>query len=125
MLTRWGSAAQRSSTAMPWTNVYGVPRSLPALATGGPPPFSATGSVFRPAAGLPPAPYCNGPGRISLFCLVPHDQLWLARWLAVAILLVVASGWRPRYTGLFHWWVSFSFSVSATIPDGGEHATAG
>ena len=124
MLTRLGYAAQRCSTAMPWTNVYGVARSLLALATAGTLAFSATGSVFRPAAGLPPAPYCNGPGRISLFCLVPHDQLWLSRWLAVAILLVVASGWRPRYTGLFHWWVSFSFSVSATIPDGGDQATA-
>jgi antimicrobial peptide system SdpB family protein len=124
MLTRLGYAAQRWSTTTPWTNVYGVARSLLALATAGTLAFSATGSLFRPAAGLPQAPYCNGPGRMSLFCLVPHDQLWLARWLAVAILLVVASGWRPRYTALFHWWVSFSFAVSATIPDGGDQATA-
>lgn len=124
MLTRLGYAAQRWSTTTPWTNVYGVARSLLALATAGTVAFSTTGSLFRPAAGLPLAPYCNGPGRVSLFCLVPHDRLWLARWLAVAILLVVASGWRPRYTALFHWWVSFSFAVSATIPDGGDQATA-
>jgi antimicrobial peptide system SdpB family protein len=124
MLNRLGYVAQRWSMTTPWTNVYGVARSLLALATAGTLAFSAAGSLFRPAAGLPLAPYCNGPGRISLFCLVPHDQLWLGRWLAVAILLVVASGWRPRYTALFHWWVSFSFAVSATIPDGGDQATA-
>jgi antimicrobial peptide system SdpB family protein len=86
--------------------------------------FSTTGTLFRPAAGLAPAPYCVGPGRISIFCLVPRDRLWLAQWLAVAILLVVASGWRPRFTALFHWWIAFSFSVSPTIPDGGDQATA-
>ena len=124
MLTRLGSAAQRWSTTTPWTNVYGVARSLLALATAGTLTFSATGTLFRPAAGLPAAPYCPGPGRISLFCLVPHDRLWLARWLAVAILLVVASGWRPRVTAILHWWVAFSLFVSATIPDGGDQATA-
>jgi len=124
MLTRLGSAAQRWSMSTPWTNVYGVARSLLALATAGTIGFSGTGTLFRPAAGLPPAPYCIGPGHISLFCLVPHDRLWLARWLAVAILLVVASGWRPRFTAAFHWWVSFSFFVSTTIPDGGDQATA-
>ena len=124
MLTRLGIAAQRWSTTTPWTNVYGVARSLLALATAGTLAFNSPGTLFRPAAGLPPAPYCLGPGRISLFCLVPHDRLWLARWLGVAILLVVASGWRPRFTALFHWWIAFSLFVSATIPDGGDQATS-
>ena len=124
MLTRLGIAAQRWSTTTPWTNVYGVARSLLALATAGTLAFSAPGTLFRPAAGLPPAPYCLGPGRISIFCLVPQDRLWLARWLGVAILLVVASGWRPRFTALFHWWIAFSLFVSATIPDGGDQATS-
>src|SRR6202048_3251395 len=124
MLTRLGHAAKRWSTTTPWTNVYGVARSLLALATAGTLAFSATGSLFRPAAGLPLAPYCNGPGRISVFCLVPYDRLWLRRGLAVAILLVVPAGCRPGSPALFHWWVSFSFAVSAPIPDGGDQATA-
>src|SRR5438552_2260717 len=124
MLTRVGIAAQRWSTTTPWTNVYGVARSLLALAPAGTLAFSAPGTLFRPAAGLPPAPYCLGPGRISIFCLVPQDRLWLARWLGAAILLVVASGWRPRFTALFHWWIAFSLFVSATIPDGGDQATS-
>src|SRR5438552_1957644 len=124
MLTRLGIAAQRWSTTTPWTNVYGVARSLLALAPAGTLAFSAPGTLFRPAAGLPPAPYCLGPGRISIFCLVPQDRLWLARWLGAAILLVVASGWRPRFTALFHWWIAFSLFVSATIPDGGDQATS-
>lgn len=124
MLTRLGSTANRWSVTTPWTNVYGVARSVLALATASTLAFSATGTLFRPAVGLPPAPYCLGPGRISLFCLVPHDRLSLARWLGVAILLVVASGWRPRVTAIFHWWVAFSLFVSITIPDGGDQATA-
>src|SRR6202011_1493848 len=124
MLTRLGSTANRWSMTTPWTNVYGVARSVLALATASTLAFSATGTLFRPAVGLPPAPYCLGPGRISLFCLVPHDRLSLARWLGVAILLVVASGWRPRVTAIFHWWVAFSLFVSITIPDGGDQATA-
>jgi antimicrobial peptide system SdpB family protein len=37
---------------------------------------------------------------------------------------VVASGWRPRYTAIFHWWISFSLNSSAIIVDGGDQVTA-
>jgi antimicrobial peptide system SdpB family protein len=124
MLTRLGTYARTWSTTTPWTNVYGLARTLLALATAGTLTFSATETLFRPAAGLPPAPYCTGVGRISLFCLVPNDRLWIARWVSVAILLVVASGWRPRFTALLHWWISFGLYVTITIPDGGDQATA-
>jgi antimicrobial peptide system SdpB family protein len=54
---------------------------------------------------------------------VPHEDLRLAQLVAAAVLLVVASGWRPRLTGIPHWWISYSFAVSATIPDGGDQVT--
>src|SRR5437588_12362569 len=75
---------------------------------------------FRPALGFPGVPACVGAGRLSFFCLIPREDLALGQAIAATILLVVASGWRPRLTGVPHWWISYSFAVSATIPDGGD-----
>lgn len=57
---------------------------------------------------------------MSLFSLFGRDALELARSIAVAILALVCIGWRPRWTGILHWWVSFSFSISAVLVDGGD-----
>src|SRR5262249_38040899 len=69
-------------------------------------------------------PICDGMARIGFFCWFGGHHLELARWVAVALLLVVASGWRPRLTGLVHWWIAFSFQASATLIEGGDQATA-
>lgn len=124
MLTRLVLLGQSWASVAPWTNVYGVGRSLLATGTALTLAASAPETLFRPALGLPPAPYCVGPMNLSFFCLFPRDALWLARWVAVAILLIVASGWRPRLTAVPHWWISSSFFVSATIPDGGDQVAA-
>lgn len=124
MLTRVGLLGQSWASFAPWTNVYGVGRSLLAIGTAATLAASAPETLFRPALGLPPAPYCVGPTNLSFFCLFPQDALWLARWVAVAILLIVASGWRPRLTAVPHWWISWSFFASATIPDGGDQVGA-
>lgn len=120
MLTRLGTTVERATAAPPWTNVYGTARSLLALCTLGTLLFSSTATLFRPALGVPPAPYCDGIAAGSIYCLVGPDQLWLARLVSIAVLIVVASGWRPRWTALPHWWVAASLAVSATIPDGGD-----
>ena len=124
MLTALGRAARVWAHEPPWTNVYGVARTLLALGTAGTLAASATDTLFRPALGVPPAPYCIGPTKLSLFCLVRHDDLTIARWLAVAVLLVVASGWRPRLTAIPHWWIAFSVQTSMTLVDGGDQVTA-
>src|SRR2546430_12194336 len=76
--------------------------------------------LFPPAGGFGGVPACVGAGRLSFFCLIPREDLALGQAIAAVILLVVASGWRPRLTGVPHWWISYSFAVSATIPDGGD-----
>ena len=108
----------------PWTNVYGVARTLLALGTLLTLTSNPTRVLFAPAAGLEPPPFCHGAGAISLFCIVGEGRLELARWIAVALLVVVASGWRPRVTALAHWWVAFSLQVSAMTLDGGDQITA-
>src|SRR5437867_307525 len=119
-----GRTARRRANGAPWTSAYGLARTVLALGTAGTLAANAPSTLFRPALGLPPAPYCTGPTQISLFCLLPSEQLWLARSLALAILFVVASGWRPRITAIPHWWVAFSLQVSATVLDGGDQVTA-
>ncbi|AEN14050.1 hypothetical protein GTW44_19105 [Streptomyces sp. SID8360] len=108
---------------VPWTNVYGLARTLLALGTLGTMAFSSTGTLFRPVATQGDYPICTGPMRAGVFCLAPEDGLTATRWLCVLVLLVVASGWRPRWTALPHAWVSFSFFSGIAIADGGDQVT--
>jgi antimicrobial peptide system SdpB family protein len=102
-------------------NTYGIGRSLLALAT-----FSAlvttpAGALFPPVLGRPQAPACGGVTAISGFCLGPGSVGLDARRLVLAALLIpVIIGWRPRYFGVLHWWVTFSFVSSIALPDGGD-----
>ncbi len=66
----------------------------------------------------------DGVGGASLYCQVPEGELWIAKWIAIAILVVVASGWRPRITGILHWWVSWSYFSSSMMMEGGDQLTA-
>ncbi|MFB4426945.1 sporulation-delaying protein SdpB family protein [Streptomyces sp. QL37] len=108
---------------MPWTNVYGLARTLLALGTLGTLAFSSTGTLFRPVATQGDYPICTGPMRAGVFCLAPENGLTETRWLCVLVLLVVASGWRPRWTALPHAWVSFSLFSGIAIADGGDQVT--
>ncbi|WP_338054315.1 sporulation-delaying protein SdpB family protein [Streptomyces spiramenti] len=105
---------------LPWTAVYGLARTLVALATLGTVLFSSTDSLFRPVSGIEESVSCGGVSGIGVFCLVPEDRLTAARLLCVAVLLVVASGWRPRWTALPHAWVTFSVWGNIAISDGGD-----
>lgn len=125
MLTRLGIRAREWVRGpAPWSNVYGLARTLIALGTCGTLAFSHSSTLFRPAVGVSQAPICEGIRQTSLFCLLPSDWLEVARWVAVAVLLVIASGWRPRWTGLPHWWVAISLHWSGVLTDGGDQIAA-
>jgi len=124
VLSRIGGAAASLAQVSPWTNVYGLARTLMALGTLGTLLFSHSSSVFRPAQGMPDFPNCQGIARFAIFCVVPDGQLELARFLSIGLLLLVVIGWRPRLTAIGHWWVTVSFMASATIPDGGDQISA-
>lgn len=114
---------EKLESACPWTNVYGFARSLLATGTALTLLFNKSDIFFRPAAGLGSCPICLGITKIGIFCLAdPH--LELARWMCIIALAVVASGWRPRFTAFFHWWISFSLQTSAITLDGGDQVTA-
>lgn len=119
-----GHKARRwAETETPWTNVYGVARSLLAIGTAATLLFNDSTILFRPASGITQTIICENLARVGLFCLLPA-HLEVARWAAVLILLVVASGWRPRVTGLLHCWVAYSLQTSAITLDGGDQVTA-
>jgi antimicrobial peptide system SdpB family protein len=61
--------------------------------------------------------------KATLYCLLP-THLDLARLLATVGLLLVASGWRPRITGILHWWIAFSYQLTASTLEGGDQAAA-
>lgn len=114
------------ANARPWTNVYGAARSLLALATATTLMVNPAGVLFRPlAGGVDQVPLAlNGLQRLGLFALFGEPRLDLARWVAAAILVVVASGWRPRWTAVPHWWISLSLQMNAVMVDGGDQVTA-
>lgn len=108
----------------PWTNAYGLARTIMALATAATLAVNNAEILFKPALGVTEYPACTN--TVSIFCLVPNTYLWLniLRWICVGILLVIASGWRPRITAFFHWWICYSLQVSALTIDGGEQVAA-
>jgi antimicrobial peptide system SdpB family protein len=120
-LDRLGAGALAAVQAGPWSNVYGMARTLLALGLLATLATSDASDLFRPSAGVASYPYCQGVAGYSLFCVMDPD--W-ARPVAIVVLLVAASGWMPRFTALPQWWVTVSFQASATIPDGGDQVAA-
>ncbi len=112
-MVKLGRNAHDRAQVNPWTNVYGFARSLIAMAT-------AATLLFNPAELLfYPKSSCEGLNRVGLICMLGHHDE-LGRWIMIVGLLVVASGWRPRITGVFHWWFTFSFWAATRMGDGGE-----
>jgi antimicrobial peptide system SdpB family protein len=112
--------SRRFGIPHPWTFTIGLARSGIALATMATLAATPTDSLFRTLRGGAGAPSCEGVTSIGLFCLSGSGGRELATWLAVAILLVVASGWWPRFTAVPHWWITFSVFSGIAIPDGGD-----
>lgn len=124
-LARWGVHARAwSRTSDPWSNVYGFARTLIAASTALTLAFNRTSVLFLPGPSGEAPLFCDGVKRAGYFCAFPADRLELSRWIAVALLALVASGWRPRITGMLHWWISFGLHAGARTVDGGDSAAA-
>lgn len=115
----------QASRCRPWTNVYGVARALLATCTLTSLLFHNSDQLFRPT-GITARVLSGGElwSRLSIFGMFSDSHLDLGRWISVAILLVVIAGWRPRVTGVLHWWVAYSFAVSCMLVEGGDQIVA-
>lgn len=108
----------------PWTNVYGLARSLLALATLLTLVSDSSERLFHPLIVDDPGIFDRSAiAGASLFFLA-RNHLAAAKLLAILVLLLVISGWRPRLTALPHWWISYSFAASAAMIDGGDQVAA-
>ncbi len=115
-------ARQFAGERSPWTNVYGLARTLLAISTLLTLIANDASTLFIPLARVvTQAPFCDGHAAFGLFC--QSDDLEAARWVAIVLLIIVASGWRPRITGALHWWVAASLQSSASLLDGGDQIT--
>jgi antimicrobial peptide system SdpB family protein len=117
-VARLGRWLRPRLAAAPWSSGLGLARTVLALGTAG------TLVATAPSDMATNATTCSGLGSAGLFCAVPTWHGHLARWAAVAVLLLVASGWRPRLTAIPHWYVSWSFLANLTVLDGGDQVTS-
>jgi antimicrobial peptide system SdpB family protein len=110
----------------PWTNVYGLARTLLALSLAITLGFNDLSDLFMPRGNGGVIGFeCNlALSKAGLFCLAEEANAQLARGFALLVLLVTASGWRPRITGPLHWYVAFSFQANANVVDGGDQLGA-
>jgi len=118
-LGRWARPKVMSPV---WGTGLGLARTVLALGTLGTLVFTDPAILMsRLANGVVP-PMCADATKAGIWCVTPN--LGWGRWVSVAILLIVASGWRPRLTAIPHWYVSWSLIVNATLQDGGDQITA-
>jgi len=125
MLSAWGlKVSNRLRDTDPWTNVYGWGRTLLAAATALTLLVNPVSVLFVPSTMTTQAPICwtlHQQG--TLFCLL-RDHAGMARWLGFALLLLVASGYRPRFTAPIHAFLAHSVAISVTPVDGGDQAAS-
>lgn len=123
MLARLHAALTRQlRTRTPWGPAYALARTVLAAATLGTLLCNEAHVLFRPAAGQDQFPVCRDVGAYGLFC--QGAELDVLRWVAIVGLALVMSGWRPRLTGVLHWWIAASLNLNATVVDGGEQVAA-
>ncbi|WP_203364636.1 sporulation-delaying protein SdpB family protein [Bacillus sp. REN10] len=103
----------------PWTNAYGFFRSLLATATLLTLIFNDTSILLSYTANDTGCPHVKIP---SAFCLFDSwgVSLEIVRYLMIILLFIIISGWRPRFTGIIHWYICYSLQTSAITIDGGE-----
>ncbi|MDV8077592.1 hypothetical protein R4P47_13585 [Rhodococcus sp. IEGM 1370] len=103
----------------PRTRYLGIGRTLIALAQLSILAFTPVEALMVPV-GSTVGPKCGSIQSISLYCIGGDAHLGVKHCIIGVLLLVVASGYRPRYTSIIHAWVTVSISGSITLPDGGE-----
>lgn len=105
----------------PRGTLLGFARSLIAVAELSVLIFTPDRDLFIGLAGQGGA-RCEDARALSLWCLSgpAPTALLFCRIVAILVLAVTASGYRPRWTCVPHWYVTFSLGAAMTIANGGE-----
>lgn len=121
-INKLGDYVERLASSFHWTNTYGVARTVLAIGSLITLCFNDIEMLARPLGELMDRGVDMAVMEVSVFRLF-ENNFPLAKGICIVILLIVASGWRPRITGILHWWVSFSIATSMAIIDGGDQVT--
>ncbi|WP_052441276.1 sporulation-delaying protein SdpB family protein [Streptacidiphilus anmyonensis] len=86
--------------------------------------FTPDHDLFTYQPGLPEGMRCYGARELSLWCVAGPGSggLLVSRLLATAVLVLVAIGYRPKWTCVPHWFVAWSLGQSMTMASGAEEA---
>jgi antimicrobial peptide system SdpB family protein len=101
-----------------------IGRSLLALATLTEILFTPDAALFSDATGLTTGLQCDNVRSMSLWCLDSGltEHLLISRIVAVGTLATAVIGYRPRWTCVPHWYVTYSLAASMTVANGGDNA---
>ncbi|MFF5333498.1 sporulation-delaying protein SdpB family protein [Streptomyces sp. NPDC013181] len=114
--------AERSVARFPAeSRALGIGRSIIALAQATILIFTPASHLFVPVGGNEIEIGCSSPAQAaSLYCLAPSADRQSLNLILLALLLIVASGFMPRFLTVVHFWVSLSVGQSISLPDGGD-----
>lgn len=107
-----------------FTSYLGLGRSVLALGTLLTLLFNKTAVLFSPTGRSGEELNFLIARRFSFFNLLPASGLHLLVWIAIIILILVISGWRPQITCFLHAYISLSFINSALTIEGGDQITS-
>lgn len=84
--------------------------------------FTSDHDLFSYTRANPTGIHCGGIRNLSVWCITGPEPtaLLTSRILSLLVLGLVVSGYRPRWTCILHWYVTFSLGVSIALPNGGE-----
>ncbi|MFD0862190.1 sporulation-delaying protein SdpB family protein [Sungkyunkwania multivorans] len=111
-------AIEKITSKNQFTNLYGFTRSLLALGTLITLAFNHPRLLFFYGLNFETR-YINE-SSLTFFSLFPDEYLILAKVIAIIALLIVIIGIYPRYFGIVHWYITFSFLKDCPVVDGGD-----
>ncbi len=104
----------------PFTNLYGLARSLLALSTLSIFVFNYPEYIFDESTFKLVSNSSGFYSTINLFVIFGWDNLSYAIFAASLVLICVISGYFPKITCLLQWWIAYSLHTAGTILDGGD-----
>lgn len=120
----WRSLLRNATEFDPQSRPLAFGRFLLALATLSSVVFTSDAELFSDATAASGGIRCDGLRSLSLWCLNSDltGTYTLARILTLTVLILVATGYRPKWTCIPHWYVTFSLAASMSATNGGDSA---
>lgn len=84
--------------------------------------FSSQEFRFTEVGSQAIGPRCHGWNQASVYCLVGSENMVLTDTLVVFGLILVISGFYPRWTGLLHLYLTYAISTTLAVSDGEKAA---